>query len=99
MKEFKDLLFETHPIGNGLQAIMFFENGYGVSVVRFKSLSGGYGSYTSNDKEWELAVLHGNDKEFTLVYDTPVTNDVIGHLDSNGVTEIMSRVQKLKKQG
>ena len=87
MKTFKDLEFKPHSIGNGLQAIMNFPNGYGISVVRFD------GSYTSNDQEWELAIFHNG----CLCYDTPITDDVIGHLTASGVTNIMEQVQQLKE--
>jgi len=97
MKTFKDLVFKPHSIGNGIQAVMFFDNGYGVSVVRFKMSHGlGYGSYTNNDKEYELAVLYGNESEFELSYNTPITDDVIGYLSASKVTNIMKRVQNLK---
>jgi hypothetical protein len=97
MKTFKDLVFNPHLVGNGKQAKIFFPNGYGVSVVRFKLLSGfGYGSYTSNESEWELAVLEGTEKDWELTYDTPITDDVLGHLSEDGVTEIMAKVQSLK---
>jgi hypothetical protein len=36
VKTFDDLIFENHPIAKGLQSKMFFNNGYGISVVRFK---------------------------------------------------------------
>ena len=36
MKTFKNLKFEPHTTGEGLSAKLFFKNGYGVSVVRFK---------------------------------------------------------------
>ena len=57
----------------------------------------GYGSYTRNDSEWELAVLKGNEEEWNLTYDTPITDDVIGHLCEDEVTEIMKQVQELPK--
>lgn len=98
MKEFKDLEFEIHPIGNGLRAKMFFKNGYGVSVVRFKLMFGGYGSYTSNDKEWELAVIHGDENKFDIVYNTPITDDVLGHLSADDVSEIMAKVKCLPQK-
>ena len=63
---------------------MVFENGYGVSVV-----SNTY-SYGGKDGLFEVAVL-GKDGELT--YDTSVTNDVIGYLETEGVTEIMEQVQ------
>lgn len=94
MKKFKDLQFKPHQTGEGLHAVMFFKNGYGVSIVRFK-MAFGYGSYTDNDSEWELAVLFGNEKECTLTYNTPITDDVIGHLTETEVTDVMIRVQEL----
>ena len=94
MKTFKDLKFKNHKTGEGKQSVIFFSNGYGVSVVRFK-IMGTYGSYTSNENEWELAVLYGNKDEWTLTYNTPITDDVLGHLSDLDVTEIMEKVQKL----
>ena len=38
--KFSDLKFKLHPIGDVVQAIQCFPNGYGVSVVRF---TGSYG--------------------------------------------------------
>lgn len=94
MKNFKDLEFKTHQTGEGQQATMMFENGYGVSVVRFKVM-GRYGSYTSNESEWELAVLKGDEKEWSLTYETPITDDVMGHLSEEEVSEVMQKVQEL----
>lgn len=93
MKKFDDLIFETHPGGSGFLGRMFFPNGYGISVVRFKTPFGG-GSYTNGD-QWEVAVLMGNDEDWDLCYDTEITNDVIGYLDKNEVTDIMEQIQKL----
>ncbi len=36
MKTFKNLKFKPHTTGEGLAGKLFFKNGYGVSVVRFK---------------------------------------------------------------
>jgi len=99
MKTFKDLQFQPHPnssLEGGVQAKMFFPNGYGVSVVRFKVL-GTYASYTNNEDEWEMAILKGNDSKFEICYDTPITSDVLGYLSDDEVSEIMKRVQKLPK--
>ena len=75
MKTFKDLDFTAHPVGCGLMARMTFENGYGISVIRFKnpysSSRNGYGTYTLNEKQWEVAVLYNDD----LCYTTPITED------------------------
>ena len=95
MKTFKDLKFEPHQF-DGLQARMYFPNGYGISVVRFKIMgSSGYGSYTSNDKEWEIAVIKGDKGGWGLCYDTPITDDVIGYLTARQVTSVMKQIQEL----
>jgi len=67
-----------------------FDNGYGVSVID------GQGSYT-NAGEFEVAVLKKDGKYWGLCYDTPITDDVIGHLSPKKVTEIMKEIQDLKK--
>lgn len=94
MKTFNDIEFKPHSMGDGLHGKIFFDNGYGVSVVRFK-IGERYSSYTNNENEWELAVLFGNEKEWELTYDTPITNDVVGWLSSEDVSEIMKKVQGL----
>lgn len=104
MKTFKDLEFKPHPIGNGWRARLFFPNGYGISVVRFRLPSGlcvggllvdGYGSYTSNENEWEVAIWRNIGQEWQIAYDTPIADDVIGHLDAEGVSDVMKKIQKL----
>lgn len=86
MKTFKDLEFKPHSMGGGIMSRLSFDNRYGVSVVRT--------SFTYGGKEglYELAVL---DKHGNLTYDTPVTNDVIGYLSEDEVSDIMEQVQKL----
>lgn len=96
MKTFKDLEFKAHPHDvNGRQAKMIFENGYGISVVRFKMYGDFFGSYTNNESEWEIAVLKGNEKNWELDYSTPITEDVCGYLSAEEVTEIMKQIQEL----
>jgi len=88
MKRFKDLEFiELDPHMNGVAARMMFENGYGVSVVRHSFSYGGKAGL------YELAVL---DVDGEITYDTPVTDDVIGHLTPEGVTEKMAFLQVLQ---
>ena len=86
MKTFKDLEFKPHSMGEGVASRLSFDNGYGVSVVRT--------SFTYGGKEglYELAVL---DSDGSLTYSTPVTNDVIGYLSEDEVSDIMEQVQKL----
>jgi hypothetical protein len=90
MKKFEDLEFEEikdSPYQIGVKCKMVFENGYGVSVVCHTH------SYGSKNGLFEIAVLG---KDGDLTYDTPVTNDVIGYLSREEVTNIMEQVQELK---
>lgn len=96
MKSFKDIEFKPHSFGDGLHGLIFFDNGYGLSVVRFKiPLSKQYSSHTSNEDEWEVAVIYGNEKNWEISYDTHITNDVIGYLTEGEVDWIMIQVQEL----
>ena len=96
MKSFKDIKFKPHEYGEGLHGLIFFDNGYGLSVVRFKSpISKTYSSYTSNDDEWEVAVIYGNEKDWQITYNTHITDDVLGHLREGEVDWIMIQVQEL----
>ncbi len=96
MKSFKDIEFKPHSIGEGHHGLIFFPNGYGVSVVRYKSpISKSFFSYTSNDSEWEVAVIIGNKDDWQLCYDTHITDDVLGHLTEGEVDWVMIQVQEL----
>ena len=89
MKKFEDLKFERiddAPYMVGKKSRLHFDNGYGVSVVSHTY------SYGGKDGLYEVAVLDSNDE---LTYQTPVTNDVIGYLKPEEVSEVMEQVQKL----
>jgi hypothetical protein len=98
MKTFDDLEFndDLGPMGRKIDAKMFFPNGYGISVIRNDHPTFGFTSYTTDD-EWEIAVIVGTSREekWKIVYDTPITEDVIGHLSDDEVTEIMQQIQEL----
>jgi hypothetical protein len=66
---------ELRPMGlPGITAKWRFDNGYGASVINHR---GSYGV--------ELAVLRFHeDGGWDLDYDTPVTDDVIGHISGPG---------------
>ena len=87
MKTFKDLDFVPHATGlGGVMSRIQFDNGYGASVVCTPYTYGG-------DKGlYELAVL---DSDGNLTYDTPITNDVIGYLRPEDVTDVMEKIQQL----
>jgi hypothetical protein len=86
MKQFKDLQFKQHRELNGVVARITFDNGYGASVVKHEF------SYGGKDGLYELAVLDSNGD---LTYDTPITDDVIGYLREQDVTEVMEKIQQL----
>ena len=87
MKTFKDLEFVPHAAGmGGVMSRIQFENGYGASVVKTDYTYGG-------DKGlYELAVL---DSDGNLTYATPVTDDVIGYLRPEDVTDVLAKIQQL----
>lgn len=86
---FDDLVFGQRGGLPGIQARYQFDNGYAVSVIR------GFGSYGNEQGLYELAVTT---HEGSLVYDTPVTDDVIGYLPPEGVTHYMAKVAALPKR-
>ena len=88
-----DLTRNLGQVGN-TQRLYRFTNGYGVSVVQ--------GPYTYGGKEGlsEMAVLTvtgdgWSDKDWEITYDTPITDDVIGWLDEDGVQEKLAAVRDL----
>ena len=103
LKQFKDLLFKQHEMAkdafllsspireeymNAKHAIMQFENGYGVSVLK------GTLFYSNGIDTYEVAVLDNNG----ICYNTSITNDVIGYVDADEVSNIMKRIQELPKK-
>ena len=87
-----------HNLG-GVCRLYRFTNGYGASVVRFlMPLSSDYGSYTSSEQEWEVAVIiprDGKMNKFDLTYNTPITNDVIGHVHDSELDDLLDRIAAL----
>jgi hypothetical protein len=85
MKTFNDLDFQPMQFEVGIQARIFFDNGYGASVVQSPY------SYGGNQDLYELAVIKDND----ICYNTPITDDVIGYLTEDEVTKYLSQIQNL----
>ena len=82
----KNYLAETNEHMGGIQKVYSFPNGYGASVIKHK------GSYGGDKGLWEMAVL----KEGELCYDTPITNDVIGHLNDPEVDRLLRQIKQLE---
>jgi hypothetical protein len=87
MKTFKDLEFIPHSTGmGGVMSRIVFDNGYGASVVCTPHTYGG-------DKGlYEIAVLNSSGE---ITYATSITDDVIGYLRPEDVTDVMEKIQQL----
>lgn len=87
MQTFKELTFE--PFNDGIQAKIFFDNGYGASIVKHPF------SYGNEAGLYELAVLSGDEESWHLEYGTKITDDVLGHQSEEDISELLSRISKL----
>lgn len=85
-KQFQDLQFKEHSYSSGIIAREVFDNGYGVSVIRTES------SYGGSEGLFEVAVVNASGG---INYTTPITDDVIGYLTEEEVSDIMRKVQEL----
>jgi hypothetical protein len=74
---------------DGYKKTYSFGNGYGASVVCSQF------SYGGDKGFFEVAVLDTNGE---IVYDTPITSDVIGWLDFDGVAKTLQEIQCLPKK-
>ena len=90
MKTFDDLTFDR--ANNMGHARLFFDNGYGVSVIRHEH------SYGGPEGKFEIAVLTGDAGDWNLTYRTPLTDDVIGWLEPEQVTDLLRDVQELPRE-
>jgi hypothetical protein len=82
---FNDLTFLPSTYADGVHAIVTFDNGYGASIVKTDR------SYGGKEGLYELAVLFDG----LISYDTPITNDVIGFLTEDEVTDLLQKIEAL----
>tara|TARA_B100000963_G_C22591557_1_gene655768 strand:- start:964 stop:1413 length:450 start_codon:yes stop_codon:yes gene_type:complete len=75
---------DNYPLLREARAYVHFDNGFYVSI--FNALY----SYGAED-EYEIAIM---DKD-GICYDTPLTSDVVGHLDKKGVEKLLKEVSEL----
>lgn len=98
--------YAPHALGGHMYRFIF-PNGFCASVVQFGrpvvTSSYSIGSYGHDAGQWELAVLEilpGADRDdprnYSLTYDTPITDDVIGWLSKDDVSRLLRQVEKLK---
>lgn len=88
---FDDLQFKPHRgLSNTECAALFFGNGYGVSVIR------GPLTYGGDKGLYELGVVEGKEGKYSLTYATPITDDVLGYLTEQDVSDAMAKVAALE---
>ena len=92
MADFKTL--PSRELNGGTQYLVKFPNNYGASIVQHSF------SYGGKMGLWELAVIQYAEGEtdehnFKLTYSTPITSDVIGHLEENEVNDLLDQIEAL----
>lgn len=86
----KELNWQPHPYAvGGKHAKIFFENGYGVSIL-FGDMF-----YSNGVNTYEVAIIKGNEDDWDFAFDTPIADDVLGYLSMNEVQEVIKRVENL----
>jgi hypothetical protein len=79
----------VRPCNGGTQRLYAFSNGYSASVVQHRFSYGGEAGL------WELAVL----RDGRIVYDTPITDDVLGRLTEGEVQQTLAAIEALPMPG
>lgn len=82
-KEYSDYIY---PDGAGV--LFRFENNYGASVIDW-----GYGD---EEHPYELAVVKFDGDDWDFDDDTPITDDVLGFLTDEDVSDYLSQIKKLE---
>ena len=75
-------IYKQREYLGGLQILFKFPNGYGASVINH-----------NHSYDLELAVL---DSAGHITYDTPITNDILGHLDDASLEQALIDVMSLE---
>ena len=82
----------TQCLVDGVHYIFKFENGYGASVIK------GWCTFGYREDKWELGVIFfdpENPDDYSLAYNTPLTDDVIGYLTDEEVRELLGKIKEL----
>ena len=81
-------LTSAHTLMGGCVLRFTFPNGYTGSVVRH------FGSYGGPQGLWEIAVMYDG----VIVYDTPITDDVLGWQTEEDVKQVLNQIRALPKR-
>lgn len=88
MSKITDVIIRS--LHGGVQIFVFFDNGYGASVVQHKW------SYGGQEGLFEIAVLKGDKNNSCICYDTDITDDVLGYQDNKDVENVLKRISELE---
>jgi hypothetical protein len=86
---FSELKFQETVSPNGVQALVFFPNGYGASVVKSDF------SYGGKEGLYELAVIEGDEDVWMITYESSVTSDVLGYLTEEDVERYLKQIEQI----
>ena len=90
---FEDYQVKRELAFGGVHYVFRFKNDYGASVIKHN------GSYGHKNDLWELAVIKfdegGDNNDWDLNYDTPITDDVIGSLTDEEVRDLLKQIMEL----
>ncbi|ACK41279.1 hypothetical protein AB349_02745 [Listeria monocytogenes] len=85
IEEFKEYVINNKNENFFNEQILYkFPNNYGASVI--------LGPYTYG---LELAVISFSNENWDIDYDTPITNDVLGHLDKESLKQALEDIYYL----
>ena len=84
----KQYFTSTCPVLDGCEIQFTFPNGYVASVLRHSKSYGGF------EGLWEIAVMYNNE----IVYDTPITSDVLGWQTNENVEKVLNQIRKLPER-
>ena len=85
---FSNLKFQEFQ-ESAIQALVFFNNGFGASVIKSNF------SYGGKEGLYELAVICGNQDDWAITYKTPITGDVLGYLSEEDVEEYLNQIEAM----
>ncbi|PCI28945.1 hypothetical protein COB55_03140 [Candidatus Wolfebacteria bacterium] len=87
LKKYKVEVFESE-VGMARVRIIF-NNGYVASLIS------GQRVFSDSISPYEIAIMDKNEK---LVYDTPITDDVLGYLTENQVLDYLEEISNLPER-
>ena len=86
------MILLERELNGGTQTVHKFDNGYGASVI-----SGGTYTYGGDEGLKELAVIKFYDGDkWHLCYETEITDDVLGYLTDEDVSDLLVQIEALE---